>query len=472
MINVKSIEVAVSVALLGLTMFLAFLSLQLRPIADDYCIGSLTREKGVFEALAWWFMNWQGDYASATLVFLLIGLPVAFFPFELASAFSFVLVLGTLSFLGTTFLRQTGGFKKFSSSFTVFLGLIIPIAWFAYWWSVTLLVENDTVLQGPRAITNWQGINVQYVLPVLISTIWAIQISKNLRSWKLPLIITNATGLGLFVGGSGLVLSLFGVVTGLIFLTLSITPWHRERTWASPAFFGSFFLANALGFLVAYNAPGVGIRRNLHFQNLEDPTLQTFVSGAHGALIEWQSVVFSPGTVLALTIFILLGSFASQDENKEKTNWIAFSGWILFASLVFNLISQTASHFSYDAFWHLTPTYVLVFFATSLFGYQIGELISGSEQKLGLLARIFASLLTFLFIFMVLLTALRDTSERLEAWKVGPAPFVGIADIENTDVVYGIPEENDLEVGFLGCWNDLGSMRDVPVRTENPEAEN
>jgi hypothetical protein len=429
--------------------FAGALSLQLRPVADDYCFASATSNYGFFGALNYWITTWGGDYTGVFFNTLFVGVPLTYFPFELASAITFLITLALLGIAGSSMFCVVAGSKAPLPLPSFLLGLTTPALWLVFWWSTSLRSMNEFNLQGPRSIIHWQNINAAYVILLVVPIIWIVSLVR-LKVQKRSSLFLNGAAIGFWVGGSGLVLSLLGVVVAFTWTAISLVSKRRivlrNYLWLA----GPWFLTNTIGWFFAYTAPGTKVRRSvLGERNLDTGDLFEFVFPE--AIIEWVQIIASPGTILVFVIAFTVGSLLSPtiDKNVGRSGF-KWSGLLIFSSLLLNVISQSAAAFSYDAFWHTTSSSTLVFLSLLVFGLSCGKVsqtyLSTLNPWLGATILLGAALISVL----VLNTAFVDAQQRLKAWDEGPAPLVGMVDI---DVQW-----------VETCWSDLGEFRHTPKR--------
>ena len=430
-------------------LFVGALSLQLRPIADDYCLASATSNNGFWGALNYWITTWSGDYTAVLSITVFVGSPLTFLPFEFASATTFLITLFLLGIVGALLFGAVAGSKGLFSQPGVLMGLLTPSLWLVFWWSSSLRSMNEFNLQGPGSIIHWQNINAGYVIPAAVPLIWILLIVR-LKVQQRNALFINGVAIGIWVGGSGLVLSLFGILFALTLFVFALRSTRavvsRNLLWLA----GPWFVTNTLGWLFAYTSSGTEERRaTLGERYLDAGELFAFVFPK--AIIEWLQIVASLGTILVFLIAFTAGSLLKpSSDRKAGLSGFKLSGVLLVSSLLLNIISQSAAAFSYDAFWHTTSSSILVFFALLVFGLSCGRvsqtLFSPNNHWPGAGILLTASLISVL----VLNTALVHAQQRLEAWDAGPAPLVGMVDI---DVQW-----------VEACWSELGEFRDIPKR--------
>ena len=149
-----------------------------------------------------------------------------------------------------------------------------------------------------------------------------------------------------------------------IFFFLALFPVRSRVSRNYVWFAGPWLMFNTIGWLLAFNAPGVRLRQQAIYAALPDVadrSLGSFIQFViPKAIIEWVEIVVSPGTVLVFLVAFVIGStqkFLVGDKNAQRA--LRFSAALLFSSLVLNLISQSASAFSYDSYWHTTSSTLL-----------------------------------------------------------------------------------------------------------------
>ncbi len=441
-----------------LTLFGAFsvffavaLSLQLRPIADDYCWGATTANYGFWGALNHWITTWTGDYTGVLSTTLFTGVPLAILPFEAASATTFLITQSLLGILGFLLYWLVAGSRAPIPLPGILFGLLIPSLWLVFWWSTSLGSMDQLNLQGPRSITHWQNINSGYVILLAVALIWLLLLLRLKVKNRITLII-NGFGIGVWLGGSGLVISLLGGLVAFSLLALSIgssrSGVSRNFVWLA----GPWFLSNTIGWLLAYTSSGTRARRAvLGERTLDAGVFLDFIFPK--AIIDWVEILVSPGTILVFVlVFIVGGLLRTTIEKEEERSGFKWSGAILLLSLILSIISQAASFFSYDAFWHVTPSATLIFVSITVFSLVCGRASKTWLSAYSLWPRASILLVTVLISVGVLNTAFVDAQQRLLSWDSGPAPLTGMSDIEATgDWVDR-------------CWRELGEFRDIPIR--------
>lgn len=430
-------------------LFVSALSLQLRPMADDYCLASATANYGFWGALINSFTTCCGDYAGMFSNILFVGIPVAFLTFEFASATTFLVTLALLGIVVSLLFGVVAGSKELFPLRGILLGLMTPALWLVFWWATSLRSMNDFNLSGPRSIIHWQNINSGYVILVAVPLIWILLLVR-LKVQKRIALLINGAAIGIWVGGSGLVLSLLGIVVAFTLLSLS---FGSSRSFVSRNYLWlgvPWFLTNTLGWLFAYTSPGTQARRAvLGETTLAAEDLLEFVFPK--AIIEWAQILVSLGTILIFVIAFTVGTLLkpSVDKKVGRSGFI-WSGLLMFSSLLINVISQSAAAFSYDAFWHTTSSATLIFVSLLVLGLTSGRASQAYLSTYNPWPGAVILLATGLISVFILNTAFVDAQQRLTAWDAGPAPLIGIADIDGDWVD--------------ACWIELGEFRDTPKR--------
>jgi len=435
--------------------YITALSLKLRPISDDYCLGSVTAEYGFWGAQNFWFTNWTGDYSGVFSNTLFVGIPLSYFPFALASGTTLLIASALIGIVALLLYENIAGSKSLISLPGVFLALISPALWLVFWWSTSLASMDEFNLMGPRSIIHWQNINSGYVIPLALAVIWVLFILRFKIKNRLYLIV-NGIGIGAWVGGSGLVISLFGVVVSFTLMIFSLTYPRlgvpRNFFWLS----GPWFFANTIGWLVSFTSPGTQGRRGAISAvdpSVDNRSLTDFVELIFpSSIIEWVELLVSPGTILVFVIIFTLGTLLKPNLDKGAGgSGLKWPGTLLLLSLVLNIVSEAGSTFSMNAFWHTTPSALLLFVSITVFALILGRLSQTWISADNLWPRSLMLLATVVVSIGVLNTAFVDASERRLLWETGAAPLIGMGDIGGG--------------GYLDqCWGDLGKFRDTPNR--------
>jgi hypothetical protein len=160
------------------------------------------------------------------------------------------------------------------------------------------------------------------------------------------------------------------------------------------------------------------------------------------------------GTVLITLFFGAIG-FILSNNVKISDFRIAkyrFTQLLIFA-LLLTTFSQISEAFSYSAFWHLVPIYMLIFvlavYGSFIIGIKIGKGIKRRAPRFVAVVLI-ATQIAMVLSVLEMGEAIRS---RYDSWSQGAAPLYGIGDIESNP-------------GWIwDCWNNIGKFRNLPDRS-------
>ena len=169
-------------------------------------------------------------------------------------------------------------------------------------------------------------------------------------------------------------------------------------------------------------------------------------------LWEFMVAILGLGTVIVTLFFGAIGFISSNSVKISdfRNAKYRFTQLLLFA-LLLSIFSQISEAFSYQAFWHLVPIYMLIFvsavYGSLIIGIRIGMRIE--RQTPGFIAVILIA--TQLAMILSVLEMGDAIGSRYDSWSQGAAPVYGISDIES---------------GWIwDCWSNIGKFRDLPDRS-------
>lgn len=460
--RLRWLVVALGVAAWAVVAWVAITATQLRPAADDYCHAA-AGVTGYFESIGMWYLTWIGDVTQVSVTALLVGQSLANLPLEASSLLPFFLTALTVSILTVVILYRAASAKRSAKVIGAFA--IVPavlVTWWAYWW---MPVALDPDRSGhpwllATAITDWQVVNVQYVLvPAALVLAWILVSTRD--RWPHWAHFTVIALLGVACGTGGLVFGLSAFVFSLIFVGV--------RAWLKKAFnrreslqAAVFALATLVGLIAAYLAPGAQLRSEL--LQPDRPLQSTSIASLYAwvfpqGVFDWFAVIVSINTLLVVGVAI---SFAFAlywaGVTVRTTTLMQHAGWLIAFTLVLALVSRAGDGFSYPAFWHEVMPRTFVFVAFALVGVAAGTwVLTRSNATLSVVTLVAAGLAVAVSIGSLPVMG-GHISQRLDAWEVGAAPAGGAADLE-----YAWIEE---------CWDRWSDQRQLPDRGTVSEDSN
>jgi hypothetical protein len=422
-----------STLLMGAIVVMGFyVAHNLRPAADDYCYGSITAEYGFYGGIVHWLDTWSGFVLSVVTGSLFVGAPLAYLPFDVASAIPFIAVaLG----MGITINFLT---RDISSGFIEKLMTIVLVAfgWWTYLWSTPNFnhhMQYSVLLAN--GLTFWQTLNGQYViqLQILISILFI-----SLRAFKHSLFLSILSGsiIGLISGSAGTTLSLSILIIGLMIIVLN--RFLKTKTLSNHIYFWwalcIFLLASViachflfLGNIIRVKALNIHVDTSLTSLLFIGKT--TFIEG----LKNWAKSYLNHGAIL---FFLLTCSFywiRGFQRYLPKGKDVLTLGFLfsIFA-LVQCFINRLSEFFSYEGYWHFVSPMVCCFISIYFFGVWGAIILTSKKLKnthVQILIGIFA--LVVILGINVNIFMFGKIEDRHKQWLAGAAPREGISDIED-----------------------------------------
>lgn len=432
----------------------------MRPVADDYCFGSVAG-RGFLPALTHWFTTWGGDltlYGSNTLF---VGLPLANLPWPVVSSIAFFATAGAVAIAACVFVSPGVSHSRRQVLLMCLFGVMVPMLWWSYWWTSIAVASGGSDDAAARAIAFWQNINSAYVIPTALLIAGLALADRAARG---PLRIVLAVLLGLAIGVAGPVLAVSVLATLALYRAAA---WLFALTQPRMRQLGAelgFALAVVIGAVVSYLAPGSQARRASQGV-MPEVNPQGILSWVFPeAIRSWLSLVLNPGSLLVLLIGALLGCLLVLGGLSAQPRRIAGSvGGLLALSAVMTLVNRLSELFVYRAYWHQIAIGTAVFLGLVAAGFWVGARLALSDQAGAPAARVgLTGVALFAALPLAVLatgTMTAEVKERYARWEAGPAPvfstttehFLLIADTEDGS-------------GWIRCWVDLGTGRDIPKR--------
>jgi hypothetical protein len=433
-------------ALLFVLSLYLFLSVNIRPIADDYCAaaGSVS---GVLTYMNNLTLTWSGDYTQVLFNGLLVAFPLSSLPIYflgLLTLFLFVLLLLSILYL---FNKKFKVLSRPFSSFAILSALVLSL-WNVYWALPAALSRHngyDRLLDAKESFSGvfgWPTVIVQYLTVPIFLVLIALLCAENSKWGYLPLIT-----IGLIIGTSGYALALATLLSSLLFLFSRSTQFYLARTI-------TFNAGILVGVILSYFSMGAQIRSESFALSLQDPSLKLMMRWFIVSFLEITVSIFNFGILFVVLIGFLL-SWLIYQFYSFKVKSIKLEALFKFSSaflLVYYAVISVSEFFTYNAFWHLITFRSLLFFYALFIGIYLGNRFRGIFTHLpNNFAAITASCLLLSAFFTVYDTNASMVERRI-AWDSGPAALPGIGDIS--------PEGSWVDV----CWDKISSQDKYPFR--------
>lgn len=427
---------------------------QLRPAADDYCQAA-AGVSGYLESIGMWYLTWIGDVFQVSVTALLVGQSLANLPLEVSSLIPLLLSALTVALLIVFLLNRASSASRNAKLIGAFITIpALLVLWWAFWWMPVMIDPGHESASWLRAtaITDWQVVNVQYVLvPAMLVLAWAFVSTRH--RWPQWAALVGIALVGAACGTGGLVFGMSALVFSILFF--GVRSWW-ERKFDLRAVTGTvvFAIASLVGLGFAYFAPGAQLRSELlqpdrPLQSASIPSLIAWVFPR--GIYEWLIEIFNVGNLLVVGVTIGMTIALSWVGVMMRSRaLLQVSGALVAFSFIIALVSRAGDGFSYPAFWHEVMPRTFIFTAFALIGTAIGTwVLVRAKAALSLGALVTASIAAAISIG-VLPVMSGHIEDRLATWQVGAAPAGGAADIE---------------IGWIEeCWNRWSDDRPLPSR--------
>ena len=434
---------------------LFLLASKLRPISDDYCAGSVVTSNGLFGGIFHVYQVWSGDLFSSLITYSLVGMPIRYFNFNLASATPFLLAFVPLSiyFYLKLDLPKTSknlNLVRLASTFWFYLSCYASVLVFNLDPRVDIFKQvNPELTWGlSLSLTYWQNINSAYIItPGIILLLLHFIFFSNLAVNKVFFYILGPI-LGVFVGTAGAWI----FATYIIFeLTFFLYKKIKHLDGENLGLRCLVVITACLTFYFSLNSPGTRNRRgSLTFTSLQDPSFVKFISWVVNGTFEYFFAILLSFTSLTILFFgFINGCLIRFFFGKYKMVSLRKSGYILLLVGITSLmIVRSSEAFAYPAFWHLAGP--MNFFLLGIYMVAMSLAPTGIKYGRGKSLSLFIGstvLMTSIFI-----SAGEQVNLRLMKWNLGASAISGIADIEAQD-------------GYIRqCWDVVKAARNVPER--------
>lgn len=425
-----------------MSLYFIWSSRNLRPIADDYCHAARA-SAGFWKSLNFWFTTWTSDFFAIMVNYFLLAFPLLHWPYSISSAFTFFSSIFVLALLAYYFV-----YNKFNlKDFLIFIPVVI-VSYISFWMTSNIFF-GETIFQNlSNMIFNWQIINSQFIFLTCLLLLFFFRLLK--------IHFMNKT-LSLFIIVFGFLAGTFGVVLGLTVLSMVLIVIVKSLLEKNPNLFLKMVLlafSMSMGLLFSLISPGSQVRAKILRDGWITQSFDLvilFKWTFPTAIFEFFQGIMHAGSLVVILFGVLSGVLLIRSNNQVHRKKTIEDFLILFnLAFLASIVSQLSEAFSYVAFWHLVIPYLLIYLSLFLLGVIIGKSSDLFVVNPALLA-------TILFLTLGISTAnlskvSSETLERRLLWQVGPAPILGISDIESkSDWVFD-------------CWMDMKKYKGYPDR--------
>jgi hypothetical protein len=450
----NSIDQASRYLLIGFSFFNWLLMLwvfnaakELRPAADDYCIG-VRASLGPIGGFVNDWLTWSGFITPSFLTNLLVGVPLANGPIWIVSSLTFIAAGISTSLLMlpviSLSINRKLPWKRYIQLFLVLAPVFVTF-WWVFLWFPSVDLNLDIRSKLALGLTHWQNLNSAYVIPVSMILAAAIFL-LNPKLRRRPALTIAALGLGLATGLMG---PTFGLASAFFLLTtllwVRLSPMRVSNRYILDV--GASLIAVLAGLLIAYQAPGTQLR----LREIDSPDPEFTLTSIPGWLMAiFPENLFMLGELLftwgGLAVFLVSIAISfhlrCRNRNMDSTPILMTS----LGLLVFGISLTTATIFtdalSYAAYWHSSSIAVVAFAICLTFGTWMG-----SEASKHVNTTTFAIFSTMLGVGLMMgigsaLDLSTEINTREKAWIEGTAPIEGVIQDREADWVNG-------------CWQQL-----------------
>ena len=423
-----------------------YLSIHLRPIADDYCVAA-GATNGFFEHFQRVVSTWSGDYTQIFFSYLLVASPVAFGPMFLVGVTTLlfsVFLLYLVVIISVQIVLPEISFGRDKQLICGSLALLL-MSWFIYWAlpaSINTYGKYQSFLSAREnfsSVFGWPTVIVQYLVVPLLLIILSVQLRKN------GSIITFFHGfLGFLIGTSGYPLAL------AIFVTIPILMLIKTLT-VKPLRLVLLLVGIFVGVCLSFFSKGA-LKRSAQFLNADSHSnLVSLPRSVFVSLVEFLVSILNLGTialfliVFTSVVFVLRRPVAQAKISIRSGSILSFSIFLI----AYYFAISASEYFVYPAYWHL------ITFKTLLFVYIVllAVILAVRGKRYSSINRINCRRGWIAFL-CTLLTALGASSlsyhsvlVRGNLWAEQSAELPGISDIS--------PRGGWVDL----CWQDLREFR-------------
>ena len=437
-LNVMMIASATAITLIA--------ALNVRPLADDYCIAAGMVD-GPWAAFLQTFQNWTGDLVQIATSITLVGLPIYLLPYSLYALVPIFVSVMLLTFVSYFLFSNLINASLSKISLISVSYFFVALFWPTYWVAQRAFdkIPNLNLAlraeESSKAALQWSTVISQYlIVPLLLVLLFIVCAYKNSRKT----IYLECITVGILVGLSG-----YAFAASLVVFSVFKLAANRFKNYKVII---SLCGGVCLALFISLNSAGAKHRASsIGIDSLGELNLIRFATRYVSELI---SSCFNLGifTIFALGFVISIKYSAFWKETVSTTLWLFSWNLLIFAFIYFSFI-KLSEIFSYIAFWHLITFKGILFFASFALGMQGGL---ASHGKLKFYSK--SIYLKIVVVFLISITSvsillnLLEIENRADKWGRGPAGVKGIADIDPAN--YWV----------VKCWNVLRVFKDSPQR--------
>ena len=174
------------------------------------------------------------------------------------------------------------------------------------------------------------------------------------------------------------------------------------------------------------------------------------------AIFTWIGSIFNLGSLVSFFTFSSLGFISSKIiEIEFRWKHRNFVPLLFLLSIIVAVMSRVSEAFSYPAFWHWVPIYLLNFLVVIFISFYFGVRLSQKYPGFSffVMAITITCIVQIIQIYSIYFMTVR-IDMRYEMWSKGSAPLYQIADL------YFPPTKGYTDQ----CWERIGEYRLLPKR--------
>lgn len=395
---------------------------------------------------------------SSFSINLLVGIPLAHFPWMIASALPFLATTFLVAALGTFQMLRSIGTTEFRTRLvtTLVSFTFMSVSWWSYWW---MFVDKDSLESEnfaiALAVTHWQNIGAGAVVP-LCTLIWGWLILEKKSHESRSHHRLHYLLLGLIAGFTGTIIATASVAMLLILFFVSACSSHDSSREMNMINRLVTLVGAVLGTTASYLSPGSQTRASL----FKTPKLDTqflhqlWTEALPKSINDFRISISHPSALvlIACTCFFSLTIASPEKSTHAKYLFRKSIGLLTFSFVMFFLV-RTSQFFVYEGFWHLVAPRTTAWLALSTLGMSMGVHLSQYRGMLSLQVAACIGIIIGVYLMTGSLTLMQKSIiDRSEQWEVGPAPVYDTSDIE------------DPNGWVLPNWLELKKLRGGPSR--------
>ena len=432
--------------LVAVLSFYLILSVNIRPIADDYCAAAGS-SNGVLSYMQNLTQTWSGDYLQILFNALLVALPLSIGPLFLlgiSTLFFYIGLLFLFIFLASRKLRISP--RRPSS--IAFMTALVLIIWNLYWAlpaAIKWPANYDRLLDTKESFSGvfgWPTVIVQYLIVPLVIVL--VSFVRSRRTW---LNSSFLIWIGLMIGTGGYALALAVAVASCLLLL----------TYDKNLGFTKTVLLNVgicSGALISFASTGAQARSELLASSRDNSSLDSVFRWFSVSSLELVVSIFNVGVLAVL----LAGFLLSQHLDKFfSLNGFTFENKSILRSFgiflaVYYASISVSEYLTYNAFWHLITFKSGLFFYFFFLGIFIGNRYKSRLSRISITEIAMFSFAVVLSSCLIVYQTNSNLFERKIVWSMGSAPLPGISDISPQD-------------GWVDkCWDKISNQDKYPQR--------